>query len=49
MIYLSETDLDSFVPTIDDNLDIAGYTLFRANHLIQNEEVCIFITKVVFQ
>ena len=32
VICISETYLDSYTSTVDENLEIVGYTLIRADH-----------------
>ena len=44
MIYLSETYLDASVSSDNDNLNINGYKLVRADHpgKVKRGRVCVF-------
>ena len=49
VICLSETYLDSSISNDDNNLEIPGYDLFRADtHLILNKVVFLFIIETLF-
>ena len=44
VICISETYLNSDTPTVDENLEIAGYTLIRADHPFNTKQVVFAFT-----
>ena len=49
IICISEIDLDSSIPSDDNNLEISGYTLVRSDHPSNKKKVVfVFITKAFY-